>query len=122
MKLRTINPVPKANILFNQDCKVVARIPEFNLVNFNFEIVYDLEVPYEPAPGEAIQTRIVKLKNFREKISMEEVNAVLSSFDCDLNENYNYAQNMQAALHEAFRIKLGIDGKFGLTADDWEKI
>ncbi len=126
MKLRTINLIPKANILFNQDAKVIARIPQFNLVTRIHTVVYELEIPYIPgldSNGDPLpeMTRIVPLKTFEGlTMSTGEINAVIDFQNIDLNVAGTYWENIMTAFIEGFRLKLGMDGKFGLTANDWE--
>lgn len=123
MKLRTINPVPKADAFGDKDCYVIARLVNLNVVTGIHQVVYELEIPYEPAPGAELAYRIQHYKEFPDlTIVPQEINAVLASLETDLNAGYNYWENIQAAVHEVFRQKVGMDARFGLTAADWQKV
>lgn len=123
MKIRTIKPVPNADAFEKQDCKIIARLPNFNLVTGIHQVIYELEIPYIPTEGAEVQYRI---KHYRDSevliVNAQEVNSLMASLETDLNVGYNYWQNIQAAVHEVFRYKVGLDGRFGLGPDDWEKI
>ena len=136
MKLRTINPVPNADAFGMQDCYIIARLVDCSIVTGIHKVVYELEIPYVPgqdAQGNdlPVQYKIKPLVQFDTLvINPIEVNYLLGVMKTDLNapgedENgnpvYKFWENIQAAVHEVFRKKVGTDGRFGLTAADWEK-
>jgi len=118
MKIRTQNLVPKGNPFANQDCYIGARIPNFNIINLAHDVYYERLVDYvagqDQAGNDIIRTKIVQAEPFpNQVITSQEVNAVLASFEADLNAGYNYHENILAALHEAFRLKVQMDGRYG---------
>jgi hypothetical protein len=126
MKIRTKNIVVGANKFRNLDCKIVATMYDFDLVNLTFRLRYDYEIPTTITGPEGEEQTIFNYEvvhDFRNQtISVEEINQLFVTMGVDLNLNNEFAQNIIGAMHEGFRLKVGLDGRFGLTADDWELI
>lgn len=128
MRIRTKNVIPNVNNFRNIDCKVVAKINHFNLVDLTFSIRYEFEVPkpiLDPNTNEEIGTELMyeEIHDFPiQHVTKQDINQLIHSIGMDLNANAQYIENIQTVMHEAFRIKVGMDGRFGLTPDDWERI
>lgn len=127
MKIRTKNIIMDANNFRNIDCKVIATMYDFNLVNLTFKLKYEYEIPQQMFGPDGTVTDTIytyeTLHDFKNQvIDRDSINMLMQTIGSDLNAGGNYIENILGAMHECFRIKVGLDGRFGLTPDDWEKI
>jgi hypothetical protein len=118
MRIRTKNPVPQADKFANKDAKIIAVIRGFDLVTFTYQIEYLLETV--DASGNPITKPLINFP--RLVITNEEVNVIFDYLNVDLNKDGLYAENLKAALHSSLLMKVGLDSRFGLTVNDWEKL
>ena len=127
MKIRTKNVIIDANKFRSINCKIIAEMYGFDLTNLTFKLRYQYELPTQMyGPDGTITDTVYNYETLidfpNQIIDAGSINYLMDVLTVDLNSNGTYTENIQAVMHDILRIKVGMDGRFGLTPDDWEKI
>lgn len=129
LRIRTINPVINADPFSKVDYHIIAELQQFDIIAQNYHVVYYKEIPnaliaedVRPANGDNMLEQVYYFPNLIMEAS--EINHMLGTvLAVDFYANGGaILENIQSAMHEIFRLKVGSDGRYGLTADKWEKM
>jgi hypothetical protein len=127
LQIRTKDPVVNADPFAKDDYHITAELRQFDIVNQIYQVVYYKNVPFTPTDVNGnplpVEYNLERVHYFPSLFMQEdEINAVLGMMGIDLNANGTFIQNIQNAMHDAFIMKVGTDGRYGLDSTKWEKV
>lgn len=127
LRIRTKDPVANVDSFNKEDFYITAELRTFDIINQNYQVVYYKEIPEiekaEDGSIISVKYRLERAFYFPSlKIEADAINYVLGLLQRDLNKDGRFIQNIQSAMHDAFIIKVGSDGRYGLDSSKWEKV
>lgn len=119
LQIRTKLPVVNADSFNKTDVHITATLDRFDIITQLYDVSYYKNI--ETTLEGVTTTNLEHILGFSLRMTRDQVNSVLGYVNKDLNADGKYLDNIQSAMHDAFLIQVGADGRFGLTSADWEK-
>lgn len=117
--LRSKNIIENIDSLSGADGHARATLTRFDLLSYTYEIIYGQEVETIDEDGNPL-TAVNQIARVSGRFAKEQINALFHGAGVSIEPGDDFDNKIKGIMTFALLYQMEQDGRFGLTASDWE--